>query len=71
VTGRLQLPLMPFAAGAFPVPESLRPQDFPPAVQASLMRLIEGPPKPSVTLPVMNDAQASMIAPDLPTQPNV
>lgn len=66
-----QLPLLPFPTGAFPVPEALHPDELPPAVKASMLRPIEGPPKPAVTLPVMNATQASMIAPDLPYRSNV
>ncbi len=58
--------LMETASGAFPVPESLSPERFPPEVRESILRLLEGPPKPAVTLRVMNEAQATMIAPDLP-----
>lgn len=61
-------PLMEISSGGFPVPESLSPEQFPPMVRASIMRLLEGPPKPSVTLEVMNRTQESMIAPDLPWQ---
>lgn len=58
--------MMMMPTGAFPVPESLPPESFPPAVRESIARLFMGPPKPAVTLPVMNETQASMIAPDLP-----
>lgn len=55
------------ATGGFPVPQSLDPEMFPPAVKASIMRPItDATPKPAVTLEVMNKAQATMIAPDLP-----
>ena len=64
-------PLMETAAGAFPVPESLSPNQFPPAVRDAITRIFEGPPKPAVTLKVMNQAQSSMIAPDLPFKANV
>lgn len=64
-------PLMAVPGGGFPVPESLRWRQLPPAVQASVMRLMEGPPKPAVTLAVMNEAQATMIAPDLPNRSDI
>jgi len=57
--------------GAFPVPGAIPWQDMPPAVQESVKRLMEGPPKPSVTPQVMNEAQISMIAPDLPYKGDV
>jgi hypothetical protein len=66
-----RMPLMMVASGGFPVPEALEPDDLPPAVKASLMRLLEGPPKPAVTSAVMNQTQESMIAPDLPFKANV
>jgi hypothetical protein len=62
---------MMMAAGAFPVPESISPKEFPPAVRQSIARLFEGPPKPAVSLAVMNQTQMSMIAPDLPCQADV
>lgn len=65
------LPLRKTPTGGFPVPESISPEDFPPAVKASIARLFEGPPKPAVTLAVMQQTQASMIAPDLPYRSNV
>jgi len=65
-----QVALMPTASGAFPVPQSLPPEQFPPAVQAAILRLLQGPPKPSVSLAVMNQTQESMIAPDLPWRAN-
>ncbi|HEY8345772.1 MAG TPA: hypothetical protein VIL07_00675 [Symbiobacteriaceae bacterium] len=63
--------LMMQPGGAFPVPESVPWRKLPPAVRGSYLRLTEGPPKPSVTLSVMNESQKSMIAPDLPDRPNV
>lgn len=66
-----QLPLRRVPSGGFPVPESLAPSQLPPAVRASIRRLMEGPPKPAVTLNVMNQTQATMIAPDLPWKANV
>lgn len=60
-----------YARGAFPVPQSLDPQRFPPEAKEAILRLFEGPPKPSVTLAVMNGAQGSMIAPDLPFRSDV
>lgn len=65
------MPLMRMASGGFPVPQAMSPEDFPPAVQQSILRILEGPPKPSVTLDVMNKAQSSMIAPDLPYRADV
>lgn len=59
------------AAGGFPVPEAMEPADFPPEVKLSILRLLEGPPKPAVTLKVMNEAQRTMIGPDLPYRANV
>jgi hypothetical protein len=53
-------------SGGFPVPQSINPDQLPPAVQQSILRFFEGPPKPVVTAEVMNQAQYSMIAPDLP-----
>lgn|GEM_PF-2003711 len=64
-------PLLETATGAFPVPEAISPEQFPPAVQQSILRLLEGPPKPVVTLNVMNQTQSSMIAPDLPFKADV
>lgn len=61
--------LMPYASGGFPVPEAIRPAELPPEVQAAYLRLLEGPPKPAVTPAVMNEAQRSMIAPQLPFTP--
>lgn len=66
-----RMPLMEIPAGGFPVPESISPEQFPPAVQASYLRLLEGPPKPCVTLAIMDQTQASMIAPDLPMKADV
>ncbi len=63
--------LMMTAAGAFPVPESISPKEFPPAVRESIARLFEGPPKPAVSRAVMNQTQRSMIAPDLPCKADV
>ena len=68
---RLHPRLMPQPGGAFPVPGAIRWQDMPPAVQESVQRLMEGPPKPSVTAQVMNEAQLTMIAPDLPYKGDV
>ena len=65
------VPLMETASGGFPVPESISPAQFPPAVRNSILRLLEGPPKPAVTPSVMDQVQASMIAPDLPWRANV
>ncbi|HYF92449.1 MAG TPA: hypothetical protein VD969_09370 [Symbiobacteriaceae bacterium] len=64
-------PLMETASGGFPVPQSMTAEMFPPAVRESILRLFQGPPKPSVSLNVMNQTQASMIAPDLPNRANV
>lgn len=63
--------LMRMPSGGFPVPGAMSDDQFPPVVRESIMRIFEGPPKPAVTLPVMNEAQATMIAPDLPTRGNV
>lgn len=62
---------MEVAGGAFPVPQSLSPQRFPPEVKEAILRPLQGPPKPSVTLAVMNATQSSMIAPDLPFRSDV
>lgn len=64
-------PLRMVASGAMSVPQALKPEQLPPAVMASLSRLMEAPPKPAVTLAVMNQTQASMIAPDLPFRADV
>lgn len=61
-----QMPLAAVATGGFPVPEAISPHQFPPAVKASIMRNLEGPPKPAVTPHVMDQAQSSMIAPERP-----
>ncbi|HYF76851.1 MAG TPA: hypothetical protein VD973_06955 [Symbiobacteriaceae bacterium] len=66
-----QMPLIAVPTGGFPVPESISPDQFPPAVKASIMRNLEGPPKPAVTPHVMEQAQSSMIAPDLPFKADV
>lgn len=66
-----QVPLLETATGAFPVPQSLSPEQFPQAVRESILRLFAGPPKPAVSLAVMDQTQASMIAPDLPFRANV
>ncbi|HYG59414.1 MAG TPA: hypothetical protein VD902_15235 [Symbiobacteriaceae bacterium] len=66
-----QVPLLETATGGFPVPESISPQQFPPAVRESIMRLLQGPPKPAVSLAVMDQTQSSMIAPDLPFRADV
>lgn len=63
--------LMMNPGGAFPVPGAISWKEMPPAVQESVQRLMEGPPKPSVTPQVMNEAQLSMIAPDLPFKGDV
>lgn len=63
--------LMRVAGGGFPVPESLPPDQWPPEVKLSILRLFDGPPKPAVTLAVMNQAQATMLAPDLPYRADV
>jgi hypothetical protein len=68
---RMPVPIREIPGGAFPVPESMSPDCFPPEVKAAIMRLIAGPPKPAVTLAVMNQTQWSMIAPDLPFKANV
>lgn len=65
--GHAQLRMYP--AGGFPVPGAISPDALPPAVKASLMRLLDGPPKPSVAPEVMQDAQFSMIAPAVPFRP--
>lgn len=59
------------AGGGFPVPGAIEPSEFPPEVKLSILRLFEGPPKPAVTLRVMNEAQRTMIGPDLPYRANV
>lgn len=64
-------PLMEVPAGGFPVPQSISPEEFPSHVRAAILRVIEGPPKPAVTLKIMNETQASMIAPDLPNRADV
>jgi hypothetical protein len=64
-------PLLETATGALPVPQSLPPERLPPAVRAAISRVLDAPPKPAVTLGVMNETQASMIAPDLPFRSNV
>ncbi|MDF2629299.1 MAG: hypothetical protein K0R39_3130 [Symbiobacteriaceae bacterium] len=61
-----QMPLIAVPSGGFPVPQAISPDEMPPAVKASIMRNLEGPPKPAVTPHVMNEAQSTMIAPDLP-----
>lgn len=66
-----QMPLFAIPTGAFPVPESISPAEMPPAVKASIMRNLEGPPKPAVTPHIMNNTQLSMIAPDLPWKADV
>lgn len=58
-------PLMKYPGGGFPVPEAVRPAELPPAVRASVLRILEAPPKPAVSRAVMNEAQRSMISPDL------
>jgi len=60
------MPLRETAAGGFPVPESIGLAHLPPNAQLALLRLVEAPPKPSVTPAVMNEAEHSMIAPVLP-----
>ncbi len=67
----MQPRLMRVAAGGFPVPGSIEPSAFPPEVKLSILRLIDGPPKPAVTLAVMNEAQRTMLGPDLPYRANV
>lgn len=67
----MRAPLLKNPTGAFPVPQALDPRDLPPAVKDALMRVLDAPPKPAVTLQVMNQAQASMIAPDLPYRADV
>lgn len=66
-----RMPLLEVPTGAFPVPEAISPEQFPPEVQKSYLRLLEGPPKPCVTLEIMNQTQGSMIAPDLPFKADV
>lgn len=63
--------LMRVPSGGFPVPGAMSPEEFPPVVRDSIMRIFEGPPKPAVTLPVMNEAQATMMGPDLPNRGDV
>jgi hypothetical protein len=62
----MYVPLMMTSSGGFPVPEALNPDDLPPAVREAMMRPLEGPPKPAVSLAVMNQAQQTMVGPDLP-----
>ncbi|MFZ5815241.1 MAG: hypothetical protein ACOY93_08050 [Bacillota bacterium] len=59
------------ATGGFPVPGAIEPDQFPPEVKLSILRLLEGPPKPAVTLEVMNRAQRTMLGPDLPYRMDV
>lgn len=59
------------ASGGFPVPGAIDPGQFPPEVKLSILRLLEGPPKPAVTLRVMNESQRTMVGPDLPWRANV
>lgn len=66
-----QMPLMEHASGAFPVPQAMSADRLPAAVKEAIMRPLQGPPKPAVTLAVMNAAQESMIAPDLPWKADV
>jgi hypothetical protein len=47
------------------------PDAWPPAVKASYTRLLDGPPKPAVSIAVMGQTQESMIGPDLPFKANV
>lgn len=63
--------LMLNPGGGFPVPGAMTAEQFPPAVRESIARIFAGPPKPAVTLPVMNEAQQTMLAPDLPFRGNV
>lgn len=63
--------LMKVPSGGFPVPGAIEPAQFPPEVKLALLRLLEGPPKPAVTLQVMNEAQKTMLGPDLPYKSNV
>lgn len=63
--------LMRVAGGGFPVPGAIEPNQLPPEAKLSILRLLEGPPKPAVTLQVMNQAQKTMIGPDLPFRANV
>lgn len=62
MTGRA-IGLLPTATGGFPVPGSISPAQFPPAVQESITRILAGPPKPAVTPEIMNRTQSSMIGP--------
>lgn len=64
-------PLMQTPSGGFPVPEAIKPEQLPPKVRESMMRVLEGPPKPVVTRNIMNQTQESMIAPDLPWKADV
>lgn len=57
--------------GGFPVPGAIRPEQLPPATKLSILRFFEGPPKPAVTKRVMNEAQRTMLAPDLPNRTDV
>jgi len=66
-----QTPLLRTARGGFPVPQALAPDQLPESVKSDLLRLLDGPPKPAVTLAVMEQAQRSMIGPDLPFRANV
>jgi hypothetical protein len=58
--------LLESPTGAFPVPEAMDADCLPSAVQESITRLLDGPPKPAVSLAVMEEAQRSMIAPERP-----
>lgn len=57
--------------GGFPVPGAIQPDQLPPAVKLAILRPLEGPPKPAVTKRVMNEAQRTMLAPDLPNRTDV
>jgi len=63
--------LLKYPTGGFPVPGAIEPSEFPPEVKLAMLRPIDGPPKPVVTLAVMNETQRTMIGPDLPFKGNV
>lgn len=64
-------PLLPFAAGGFPVPESIDVEQLTPSSAESYLRLVDGGPKPAVTKEVMEETQFTMIKPDLPCRARV
>lgn len=57
--------------GGFPVPGAMEAAQLPPSVKRSIMRLLDGPPKPAVSLAVMEQTQLTMLEPDLPWRADV